>query len=70
MQATVATFDPATGTGVALRDDGRPVAITPEAFAASGLRLLRAGQRVRLVHDAAGALRLVTLPTLGGPGTG
>ncbi|WP_189168159.1 cold-shock protein [Pilimelia anulata] len=69
MQATVASFDPATRTGVALRDDGRAVAITDAAFAASGLRLLRPGQRIRLDRDAAGAIWRVTLPTLDTGGT-
>ena len=48
MQGTVATFDPDTGNGTVLLDDGSPVAFDGEAFAAGGLRLLRLGQRVRL----------------------
>lgn len=64
LQATVATFDPASGGGSLLLDDGTPVAFPPEAFAASGLRLLRLGQRVRLERDNSGAVTLVTLLTL------
>ena len=63
MQATVATFDPATGSGTVLTDDGRRVAFDGAAFAAGGLRLLRLGQRVRL-ETAGGRVVRVTLVTL------
>ena len=46
MQATVATFDAATGSGTLLRDDGSEMSYQAGAFEASGLRLLRVGQRV------------------------
>ncbi|WP_460460124.1 cold-shock protein [Angustibacter peucedani] len=46
MQATVHEFDPATGGGSVLLDDGRRVPFGGEAFLASGLRLLRVGQRL------------------------
>ncbi|GII20706.1 cold-shock protein [Planosporangium mesophilum] len=64
MQATVATFDERTGSGTVLLDDGSEMAFPAEAFAASGLRLLRLGQRVRLDRDPSGAVTRVTLPTL------
>ncbi len=64
MQGTVATFDAQTGAGSVLLDDGAEVTFPAEAFAASGLRLLRVGQRVRLDHDEAGEVTRVTLPTL------
>ena len=64
MQGTVASFDEATGDGSVLLDDGSPVTFPGAAFAASGLRLLRVGQRVRLERDPAGTVVLVTLPTL------
>jgi 2-phospho-L-lactate guanylyltransferase len=48
MQGTVSEFDTATGSGAVLLDDGTRVAFPAAAFAASGLRLLRLGQRVRL----------------------
>jgi 2-phospho-L-lactate guanylyltransferase len=64
MQGTVATFDEQTGAGTVLLDDGAEMAFPPEAFVASGLRLLRLGQRVRLDRDAAGRIVRVTLPTL------
>jgi cold shock CspA family protein len=63
MQATVATFDPETGAGTALLDDGRPVVFDGAAFAAGGLRLLRLGQRVRLEY-ADGRLVRVTIVTM------
>lgn len=64
-QATVATFDPDTGAGTVLLDDGRPVSFDGAAFAAGGLRLLRLGQRVRLEYaEAGGAVRRITIATL------
>ena len=63
MQGTVATFDPATRTGTVLLDDGAELAFPSEAFDASGLRLLRLGQRVRIEHDGSGRVNRVTLPT-------
>lgn len=63
IQGTVRTFDPATGSGDVLLDDGTVVAFDGTAFAAGGLRLLRFGQRVRLDYED-GSLRRVTLLTL------
>jgi cold shock CspA family protein len=64
VQGTVATFDPATGGGTVLTDDGRRIPFDGAAFAAGGLRLLRPGQRVRM--DVAGdrvvRVTIVTLP--------
>jgi cold shock CspA family protein len=67
VQATVATFDPATGSGTVLTDDGRRIPYGADAFAAGGLRLLRLGQRVRLETadgTAGGQVVLITLATL------
>jgi 2-phospho-L-lactate guanylyltransferase len=63
VQGTVAAFDTETGAGAVLLDDGSEVPFPAEAFANSGLRLLRVGQRVHLDHDEAGRLVRVTLPT-------
>jgi cold shock CspA family protein len=63
VQATVATFDPATGAGTVLLDDGRRASFDGAAFAAGGLRLLRLGQRVRLEYDDDRVVR-VTIHTL------
>jgi cold shock CspA family protein len=46
VQASVHSFDPATGDGSVLLDDGRRVPFDGSVFARSGLRLLRTGQRV------------------------
>ena len=64
MQGTVATFEAETGAGTVLLDDGTELAFPAEAFARSGLRLLRVGQRVRLDRDEAGNVDRITLPTL------
>ena len=48
MQATVSGFDAATRSGWVLTDDGVKLAFSSDAFDASGLRLLRPGQRVRM----------------------
>ena len=48
MQGTVATFDAQTRSGTLLLDDGTELAFPAAAFDASGLRLLRLGQRVRV----------------------
>ncbi|GIJ28345.1 hypothetical protein Vqi01_35070 [Micromonospora qiuiae] len=64
MQGTVATFDAATRTGLLLLDDGTELSFPARAFDASGLRLLRLGQRVRVETDADGDVVRVTLPTM------
>jgi 2-phospho-L-lactate/phosphoenolpyruvate guanylyltransferase len=64
MQGTVATFDQTMHHGSLLLDDGTPVAFPAAAFEASGLRLLRLGQRVRVEYGADGAVVRVALPTM------
>ena len=64
IQGTVAVFDAPTRSGRVLLDDGTPVEFPPEAFAASGLRLLRLGQRVRLEYAPDGSVRSVSLITM------
>ena len=68
MQATVRSFDPASGSGSVFLDDGTIVGFGPAAFAGSGLRLLRPGQRVALGRDAGGAIVRLTLATFPLPG--
>lgn len=63
MQATVASFDEATRSGTVLLDDGSEMRFPAAAFDASGLRLLRLGQRVRIDRNDAGEIVHVTLPT-------
>ena len=67
MQGTVRTFDPRTRTGDVLLDDGTLMAFPARAFDASGLRLLRLGQRVRLRLDDSGTIDFVTIATLPDP---
>jgi 2-phospho-L-lactate guanylyltransferase len=62
MQGTVATFDPQTHTGTLLLDDGTELPFPAAAFARSGLRLLRLGQRVTVEADEAGLVAGVWLP--------
>ncbi|MEU6022195.1 cold-shock protein [Micromonospora sp. NPDC048871] len=64
MQGTVATFDAATRSGLLLLDDGTELPFPAPAFDASGLRLLRLGQRVRVETDSEGVVVRVTIPTM------
>jgi 2-phospho-L-lactate guanylyltransferase len=64
LQGTVATFDEQHHNGSLLLDDGTSLTFPATAFEASGLRLLRLGQRVRVERDEAGGISLITLPTL------
>lgn len=50
-QGTVKSYDPASQTAVLLDDTLRQLPVDQEAFAASGLRELRIGQRVRFELD-------------------
>jgi 2-phospho-L-lactate/phosphoenolpyruvate guanylyltransferase len=63
MQGTVATYDPQTRSGTVLLDDGTELAFPREAFDASGLRLLRLGQRLRIEMNESSQVTKVTLPT-------
>ena len=62
MQGTVATFDAQTRTGTLLLDDGSELSFPAEAFDASGLRLLRLGQRVTISAGPDGIVTRVELP--------
>jgi len=64
MQATVATYDSGTRSGTVLLDDGTELAFDMEAFARSGLRLLRLGQRVALTVDDQQRVTSLILPTM------
>jgi 2-phospho-L-lactate guanylyltransferase len=63
MQGTVATYDAAQRSGTVLLDDGTELVFPAAAFDASGLRLLRPGQRVRLERrdGEITALALITM---------
>lgn len=64
MQGTVASFQPDNGSGTVYLDDGTELAFSAAAFATSGLRLLRPGQRVklRMADGAIAALTHISLP--------
>lgn len=64
-QGSVHTFDPRTGAGSVLLDNGQQRAFSAEAFAASGLRLLRPGQRVSLDQCADGTVTRVFIRGIG-----
>ena len=64
MQATVARYDMASRSGTVLLDDGGELSFDAAAFARSGLRLLRLGQRVRLDRDATGTVIGLSIPTM------
>jgi 2-phospho-L-lactate guanylyltransferase len=68
MQGTVASYDPDGRSGTVLLDDGTELPFPAAAFDASGLRLLRPGQRVRLERrdGEVTALGLVTMPGAAG----
>jgi len=67
LQGTIRNFDEVTKSGDLLLDDGSVVAFDAVAFASSGLRLLRLGQRVRLEIDDAGRVRSLTIATFPDP---
>lgn len=64
-QGSVHTFDPATGAGSVLLDDGLEVPFSAAAFEVSGLRLLRMGQRVSLDLDDEGTITRVFIRGIG-----
>ncbi|MDX6313526.1 MAG: hypothetical protein QOF84_6732 [Streptomyces sp.] len=64
MQATAYTYDPDSREGSVLLDDGTPLPFDAAAFDAGGLRLLRAGQRVRIRTEGSGDGRRVVFVTL------
>jgi cold shock CspA family protein len=67
MQATVKAFSTQTTSGSVLLDDGHELEFDADAFARSGLRLLRPGQRVKLRVDAGGRVEWLTIVSLPDP---
>jgi cold shock CspA family protein len=64
VQATVFDFDETDGSGTVVLDNGERLGFGAEAFAASGLRLLRPGQRVRIEVSSTGSVDSLTILTL------
>ncbi len=62
-QGTVWAYDDQTHTGTVVTDDGTELTFSAEVFLASGLRLLRSGQRVRMAvtGQVIDALTILTL---------
>lgn len=58
MQASVHRYDEATGSGSVLLDDGREIPFDGKVIDASGLRLVRSGQRVSIEMSATELTRL------------
>ena len=63
MQATVRGYDGETRSGSVFLDDGTVLTFGAAAMAASGLRLLRPGQRVRIARAEDGTVSAITLAT-------
>jgi 2-phospho-L-lactate guanylyltransferase len=64
MQGTVATWNTESRSGTVLLDNGVELTFPTEAFDASGLRLLRLGQRVRLDTGDDGQIYRLAIPTM------
>jgi cold shock CspA family protein len=64
MQGTVASFSPQSRSGTVFLDDGTELPFSADAFATSGMRLFRLGQRVKLkiVDGEIVALTHIALP--------
>lgn len=58
MQASVHRYDDESGAGSVLLDDGREVPFEGNVLDASGLRMLRAGQRVSIEMSTTALTRL------------
>jgi hypothetical protein len=65
VQATVYRYDPASGSGSVLTDDGTVLPFELDALRLSGLRHLRPGQRLTVELSAAGRISQLTLGTIG-----
>jgi cold shock CspA family protein len=65
MQATVYRYDPASGSGAVLTDQGAVLPFTVEALRLSGLRHLRPGQRLTVELDEGRRVSALRLETIG-----
>ncbi len=67
MQATVYRYDPASGSGSVLTDQGAVLEFGLDALELSGLRHLRPGQRLTVERSDgdSGRIVLLTLGTIG-----
>ena len=60
MQGTVREFSEETRSGSVVLDDGTVLPLSAQTFSGSRLRMLRAGQRVRLVTEGEGDARTIS----------
>ena len=60
MQGTVREFSEETRSGSVILDDGTVLPLPAQSFSRSGLRMLRPGQRVRLVTEGEADDRVVS----------
>jgi cold shock CspA family protein len=65
VQATVYRFDPDSGSGSVLTDQGAVLTFEAEALSLSGLRHLRPGQRLTVELGASGIITGLRLGTIG-----
>ena len=65
MQATVYRYDPQSGAGSVLTDQGVVLPFEVAALRRSGLRHLRPGQRLSVEQAADGTITGLTLGTIG-----
>lgn len=65
MQATVYRYDPATGSGSVLTDDGNVLPFELDALRLSGLRHLRPGQRLTVELSESGRVAQLRLGIIG-----
>jgi len=66
VQATVYRYDPLSGAGAVLTDQGVVLPFEVEALRLSGLRHLRPGQRLTVEQAETGEITGLTLGTIGG----
>lgn len=65
MQATVYRYDPESGAGSVLTDEGVVLPFEVEALRLSGLRHLRPGQRLTVERAETGQITALNLGTIG-----
>ena len=65
MQATVYRYDPESGAGSVLTDEGVVLPFEAAALRRSGLRHLRPGQRLTMEQSPDGTVTGLTLGTIG-----
>jgi 2-phospho-L-lactate guanylyltransferase len=65
VQATVYRYDPDSGSGAVVTDDGVVLPFDLDALRLSGLRHLRPGQRLTVERAEDGGISQLTLGTIG-----